>query len=182
MGLFDRIKKFKWGYILLSLICAVIGVCMFVYNNNSLAALAITIGSIVVLSSIILAALSFADRNRGFSFAIKIVLSVVMLITGIVAIIVSDSTIDVLIGLFGLVFIIDGAYKFHTAAISHRYRKVFWWVLLSMAVILIAGGYATVRFLTIEFSVTVYILGAMFIIDAVANAISAFYNGLGEKE
>ena len=181
MGLGAKIKDFKWGYILLAVICAATGVCMFAYNNTSLTALAITVGVVMILASIILAVLSFSDRSRGLVFGFRIALSVIMLVTGIVALVSKDSTIDVLVGIFGLLFIMDGSYKFHTSAISHRYRKVFWWVLLLLSAILIGGGFITVRFLTIEYPITVYVLGSLFVTDAIANLISAFYAGLDEK-
>ena len=175
MGLGQKIKEFKWGDILLALITSGVGVCMFAYNNSSLSALAITVGVVIMLAAVLLAALSFSDRSRGFVFGMRIALAVAMLITGLVAVIATERTIDVLVGLFGLLFIIDGAYKFHTSAMSHRYRAVFWWVLLVLSVILIGGGYVTVRFLTVGYSATVYVLGSLFIVESAANIISAFY-------
>lgn len=174
MGVKQKIKDFKWGNILLGTLGALIAACMFMYNNASLVWLAITIGIIVVISATVLAAIAFSEKSRGFAFGIRIAISVALLITGIVTIITTDSTIDVLVGIFGLVIIMDGAYKFQTAALKRRYHAVFWWVLLTLSVFLIGGGYATVRYLTVEYTATVYLLGSLFTIDAAANFIAAF--------
>ena len=174
MGIKQKIKDFRWGNILLGILGAVIGTCLFVYNNTSLVWLAITIGIIVTISAIVLCAIAFSDRSRGFAFGMRVALSVALLVTGIVTIIVTDSTIDVLVGVFGLVIIMDGAYKFQTAAINRKYHAAMWWVLLALSVLLIGGGYATVRYLTIQYSATVYLLGALFAIDSVANFVTAF--------
>ena len=88
---------------------------------------------------------------------------------------------NLIVGIFGLVLILDGGYKFETTTKSKRYRAAGWWIMLALSVALIAGGYIAVRRLTVDWSGTVYVLGALFIIDAVANLLSAFYLGYAEK-
>lgn len=180
MGIVKKIKEFKWGYILLALISGAVGTCLFVYNNTSIGALAIAIGVTVILASILLAVLAFADRSRGFMFGVKVSLAVIMLISGVVAIVATERTMYELVGLFGLVFIMDGAYKMLTSAMSRRYRFWFWWLLLIASILLLAGGYVTVRYLTLESPITVYMLGSLFVIDAIANLFCAFCSLSGD--
>lgn len=181
MKLIEKIKNFKWGYISIALITAIISICFFVFNNDSLNALAITIGIVIILMAIILAFLTLASKARGFLFGVKIALSVAMLVTGVVAIVARDTTVNVMVGIFGLMMIIDGSLKFNTAAMSKRYKLWCWIVMLVLSVLLIGGGYFTVRLLTIENDATVYVLGALFMLDAIANFFSAFYLSAGEK-
>lgn len=175
MKLFERLKKFNWGYFLIAGIAAILGLCLFIFNNNSLDALAITIGILLILSAAFLAVLTIAAKNRGFSFGVKIALTIAMLVAGIVVLVERAATVNVMIGFFGLVMIIDGSFKFHTAAMSKRFELWSWIVILVLSVILIAGGYIVVRTLTIENSASVFVLGSLFIIDSAANFLSAFY-------
>ena len=174
-GFIKKIKEFKWGYIFLAVLTAAISVCLFVFNNDSLDTLAITIGATVTVSAVILAALTLADKERGFRFGIKIALSVAMLICGISSMIARASVIDIIIGIFGLIIIIDGAFKFNTTALSKRTRAAFWYVLLALSATLIAGGYVTVRYLHHDNAISVYILGLLFLVDSIANFLSAFF-------
>ena len=181
MKIIEKIKNFRWGYILIAFVSALIGACFFIFNNASLNALAISVGIAVIIGAIVLAFLSLASTVRGTSFGIKIVLSVAMLIAGLVVLIARDKTVNEMIGIFSLVMIIDGTNKLHTAAMSKRFKVWSWMFIMVLAVILIAGGYCTLRWLTVENSITVYILGSLFAIDSVANFFSAFYIGAYEK-
>jgi hypothetical protein len=53
--------------------------------------------------------------------------------------------------------------------------------MLVISVILIAVGYITIRRLTIENSITVYVLGSLFVVDSIANFFSAFFISAYEK-
>jgi uncharacterized membrane protein HdeD (DUF308 family) len=181
MKLLEKIKNFKWGYIFVFFINAIMAICLFSFNNASLNALAIAIGVIVIIGAIILAFLTLASTVRGFSFGIKMSFSVLMLIAGIVTIIARDATINVMIGIFALAMIIDGSFKFHTAAMSKRFKLWCWVLLLVLSVILIAGGYIIIQWLTIENNITVDLLGVLFAIDSIANLFSAFYISAYEK-
>ncbi len=175
-------QPFKWGYIALMLITAAIGACLLIFNNQSLEALAITIGAVVTLAGIFFAVSAFANKERGWSFGFKIALSVAMLICGITTMISRTSAINIIIGIFGLVLIMDGSFKFQTTAVAKRYRTPIWWVMLAISVALIAGGYIIVRKCTIDWNGTVYFLGGLFIIDALANFLSAFVITSNEKK
>ena len=181
MKLLEKIKNFKWGYVFVFFINAIISIFLFSFNNASLNALAISIGVIVIIGAIVLAFLTLASTARGFSFGVKMCFSVLMLISGIVVIIARTATINVMVGIFALAMIIDGSFKFHTAAMSKRFKLWCWVLLLVLSTILIAGGYITIEWLTIENTITVYVLGILFAIDSIANLFSAFYISAYEK-
>lgn len=182
MKIIEKIKCFRWGYVLIAFVSAVISACFLIFNNASLNALAVSIGIAVILGAIVLAFFALASTARGFSFGTKIVFSVAMLVAGLVAIIARDTTVNEMIGIFSLVMIIDGTNKLHTAALSKKFGLWSWLFIMVLAVILIAGGYCTLRWFTIESSATVYILGSLFAIDSVANFFSAFYIGAYERQ
>ena len=178
----QKIKtKFKWGYPALALVSGAVGVCLLVLNNQSLEALAVTIGSIVALAGVVFGANALTMKERGGKFALYIVMAVAFLVSGIATIITKTTIMDLIVGIFGLILILDGGYKFETTAKSKRYRAAGWWIMLALSVALIGGGYIAVIRLTVGWSGTVYVLGALFIIDAIANLLSAFYLGYAEK-
>ena len=174
--------KFKWGYIALMTVSAVIGVCLLAFNNKSLEALATAIGFIVALAGVVVAVDAFSKKDRGSKFGFSIALAVALLVSGITTIITKTTAMNVIVGIFGLVLILDGGYKFETTATSKRYRAAGWWIMLVLSVTLIGGGYLTVRRFSVEWSGTVYILGALFLVDAIANLLSAFYLGYAERK
>jgi len=176
-----KLTGFPWGNILIAAVTAIVGVCFISYGNDSLDALAVTVGIIVLVAAILLALTALADKRRGFGFGIKIILSVAMIISGTVTLISKSGAIDVIIGIFGLVLILDGAFKFHTTALSKRYHVAGWWIMLVLSVLLVSGGYITVRALHASDSFAVYVIGALFILDSLSNLFSAFYASTVER-
>ncbi len=178
-----KVKKapFKWGYIALMLISALVGICFFAFNNQSLNVLAIVIGAIVTLAGVLFAFAALVNKERGWSFGFKIAISVAMLICGIVTMIARTTAINIIIGVFGLVLIMDGSFKLQTTVFAKRYKVAGWWVMLVTSLLLIGGSYIVIRYLTIDWEGTVFVLGALFIIDAFANFLSAFVISGSEK-
>ena len=160
----------------MALLCTAIGACFFAFKD-SLSYLAIAVGILVILLAAFLGLLALADKSRGASFFFKLVFAVVTLAAGVTTLIARDTAISVIIGIFGLVLIMDGSFKFHTAAMSKRYSLFGWWFIAILSVLIIAAGYITVRTLRENTPATMYFLGASLIGDSVANFFSAFYTG-----
>ena len=174
--------EIKWGYLLLALLTFGIGVLFFAYNNKSLEGLAIIIGVTVVVSAAVVAARAIADKKRGGQFALKVVYSVALLVSGGVVLIGRSLVMDLVVAILGLVIIIDGTMKFHTTAMAKRYEAIGWIAMLILSMILIAGGFITVKWLSVENEITVYLLGAFYIIEALANILTMFYLSFIEKK
>ena len=162
----------KLGYIILTVVTASMGVALLAFGAQSLDALAITIGAITALCGVVIGVFALADKARGFSFAMKVILAASMLISGVVTMITRENAINTIIGIFGLFMIIDGTLKLYTVALSIRYKAWGKYLLMSVATFVIAVGYITVRYFDISISATPYILGISFIIDSVANLFS----------
>ena len=172
----EKSKKFKvtskLGYIILTVVTAAMGVALLAFGTESLDALAITIGAITALCGIGIGVFALADKTRGFSFAMKVILAASMLISGVVTMITRENAINTIIGIFGLFMIIDGTLKLYTSALSIRYKAWGKYSLMAVATFVIAVGYITVRYFDISMSFTPFILGISFIIDSVANLFS----------
>lgn len=162
----------KLGYLILMAVTAAMGASLLVFSTQSLDALAITIGAITALCGVVIGVFALADKARGFRFAMKVILAASMLISGVVTMITRENAINTIIGIFGLFMIIDGTLKLYTSALSIRYKAWGRYTLMSVAVFLIAVGYITVRYFDISMTVTPYMLGISFIIDAFANLFS----------
>ncbi len=186
-----QLKNFKWGYILLTLLIAASGVC-FIAFRETLSTIALIMGIILSIFAVVFAVITIADKKRGVSFALKIAFSVIALSCGILTIAVHKSdAVEWLVAIFGLLLIIDGSFKLHTSAMSKRYRSVGWWLVLIPAVLVIVGGFFTIRYqltgtteeeLLEQQSLISVIMGVTMIIDALANLLSAFFISSYEKK
>ena len=177
----DALKSFRWGYVLIALLDTALALLLFVFGHDALDYLAIAIGITVILAAAVLCASALAARERGFGFGLKIVLSVCLATSGIATLIARGGLIGAIISIIGLVMIIDGSFKLSTSADSKRYSHPAWWILLALSLLLIAGGYMTVRSSGFEGKLGYVLLGILLLADGVANLLSAFYLGFNGK-
>lgn len=166
--------KIKWGYILIGILLCAIGIC-FIAFNNSLSALAITVGIILSVFGIVLGVLTIANHTRGFLFAVKIIFSIICIISGVITAIFNKDSVDILIAIFCLLLIIDGSFKLNTSSMSKRYSVGGWWVMMIVAVLVIVSAFFLLKFTPEKIRVASIILGVTIIADAIANFFSTVW-------
>ena len=154
----------------MAVLSALLGVLSFVFNNNMLAGLAIAIGIVTILGAAVILVIAIADRERSVSFFLKCVLSAALLAAGITVLCVRESVMDIIISVFGLLLVLDGAFKAYEWVSVQKEKNVWWWINTLLAVAVIAGGYVCIRWSSAEFAI--FVLGADFILDAVLNAFA----------
>ena len=176
----EKLKKFKWGYIILFLLLLGLGICLIALKET-LVALAITIGCTVAVFGIVWGPVAIAKKERGFGFAIKIAFASMCLISGVVAAIFRDQSIEIIIAISSLLLIVDASFKIRTTAMAKRYSVPLWWIILSLSVITIVGGFILLKYTPERIDVSSIFLGIVFIVDSVSNLLSAFYVAAYEK-
>ena len=170
----EKLKKFGWGYILISAALGVLGVCLIALGNT-LKAMAITMGCITVVGGITLGVLALMDKRRSIGFAIKIFFAVSCLVAGILTLIFNEDAADIIIAVFSLLLIIDASFKLNTTILSKRYLLPMWWAELSLAIATIIISFIMIRFTPENLSVASVTVGIAFILDSVANILSPFF-------
>ena len=178
---FDALKNFAWGYVFIALVGAVLAILLFAFGHDALDYLAIAIGITVTVSSAVLFTLALSQRKRGFAFGIRVAFSVALLISGIATLIARESLIETIISVIGLLVIIDGSFKLNASALSKRYGSALWWMLLALSLVLIAGGYLTVRANGFDGKAGYILLGLLLITDSIASICNAFFAVFNEK-
>lgn len=187
----QKLKEFKWGYIILTILIAAAGVC-FIAFRETLSTIALIMGILLTLVGVVFGVLTIAEKRRGVSFALKIAFAVIALSCGIVTIIVHQGeAVEWLVALFGLLLVVDGSFKLQTSAMSKRYDSVAWWLVLIPAVLVIIGGFFSIRFqisggseeeLLEQQAAYSVVIGVTMIIDAIANLLSPFFISYYEKK
>ena len=145
MGLVKAIKNFKWGYLLISLILSLAGLCFIIYPNQSMKTGSYVIACAALIVGIILVIKVLANRKRSLSFAISVISSVLTITCGVVALIIPEEVFKLYPMFIGLFILIDGSFKLQTVINAKRYKLRMWWFLLIFALITIIGGFLIIR-------------------------------------
>ena len=176
----EKLKSFKWGYLLLALTLVTVGV-LFIIFGDALNYLAIAIGIVQLVFGIVYVALTISKRDRGVSFYFNIIFASTAVISGATTLIARESSIDIIASLIALILIVDSGFKLHTAAMSRRYNVVGWWLILAFSAIVAAGGYWMLKFTPETIAAESVLLGITLIVDGASNLCTAFYLSAYEK-
>ena len=100
----EKLKSFSWGYILIGVLLSAVGI-LFISFQEAYGALAIAMGIILALAGIGLLIAAFVKKERDFKFALKIIISVIAIVCGIVTMITQEGAISVIANVFFLLLI-----------------------------------------------------------------------------
>ena len=181
----QKIKNFKWGYLLFALLFLCGGIAFLAFPEEGLKVVKMVIGIMAIVFAVIHIALTLAKKERGGSFWARIVMGGLCAICGGFVIFVRDAAIDYLLTAFGIALMIDASFKLQTAIQSKRYKSPLWWVMLTIAVSVLACGIILMKN-NFDFSVTdealveVYVkasrlLGIALALDGLGNLLSIGY-------
>lgn len=194
MRLLQKLREFRWGYLLLSLLLTGLGICFIVgrprgeeAGSTTLQVMAIAIGILTVLYAAVFAFFTLQARRRSVAFGLKLAFAIVVLIAGLVALIFRDATVSVILNVLSLVLVVDGSFKLNTAILCRRYVVFGWWCILVLAFVMIGGGFVLLLSLgglagmlagTAPADEGIYwVLALLLFCEAAANLFSAFYLG-----
>jgi uncharacterized membrane protein HdeD (DUF308 family) len=173
---------FGWGYLLIGLLLAVVGVGFMTFSG-ALYTLAIIIGVTLIAFGVVYVAIAASRQKKDVGFAVKIVVAVFSITAGIITIILRESAVMIMADIFCLLLIVDGSFKFQTAALSKRYKAFGWWFMLALSVITIASAFIVSKIKTPETEpgIITVVLGVIILVDGIANFFTAFYEAYCEK-
>ena len=179
MGLINSFKRFKWGYLILSILLCAVGLCFIIYPTQSLNTTSFIIGGVALAAGVVQIVKILADRRRGFGFAISIIVTIATIICATVAFLFPIAVIKVYPMIIGLMIIIDGSFKLQTVINAKRYSMKMWWFLLILCSLAIIGGFLLIRLQYSEENAKIYtaILGISIFISGLQNFFSLFYLG-----
>lgn len=176
--LWQKIKNFKWGYLLFAILFSGSGLCFVSFPEDALRGVRIGIGVTAIVFAVAFIALTLANEERGFRFWAKMVLGGVAAVCGGFMIFSRQGAFEYLTFIAGIYLIIDGSFKLQTAILSKRYRSAVWWIMLVLAAASISLGVVLVR-VRFDFSEELVkvskLLGVALMIDGVQNLLSIGY-------
>ena len=191
-NILEKLKNFKWGYLLFALLFLGGGIAFIAFPQEGLKVVKMALGVAAIAFAIIYGVLTLAGKERGANFWSRIVMAVVCAICGGFVIVVADTAIDYLLTAFGIVLMVDASFKAQTAIQSKKYKSPVWWIMLTFAVAVLACGVALMKMdfdftladeaLVSEYVRASYLLGLGLVLDGLTNLISIGYLYFVEKK
>lgn len=181
----SSLKAFGWGYVLIFLILTALGVLSFCFHDM-LKWVVFTAGAIIALLGVSFGIAAIVKSERGPKFTFRVVICASALVCGIVTMIFAKNGIEVLTAVLGTMFIIDGAFKLQKTGMLRQYKSVTWWLLLTPALLSVAGGFMLIKFGSVssenDMLFVAILLGASAIIDGISNLLTAISDALSSRK
>lgn len=175
LSLKKALAAYKWGYLLFALLAIGSGLCLCLFPEESMTVAIRLIGFVTLLLFVYRFVAVLAERNRSFRFFWRVISTLLGLFCGGYMLIAPESALLYLFTAFGLLLIIDGAFKLQTAILSKRYDVFAMMILLINAVATIVFGFILLKFPQESLKVNAVLLGIGLIIDGLQNLFSTYF-------
>lgn len=177
----SRLREFPFGYILIAVTVGAIGGC-FIAFQSAFQILAISIGIILALYGILFGVAALVKPRRGVGFALKLGVSVICIVCGIVTAVMQDGAVMLIKDIFCLLLIVDGAFKLQTAIGALHRRLHIAWGLVAVSLLTIVPAFLLSKFVVGDEGVTAMLLGIVMIVAAIGNFATPFFMDRTELE
>ena len=173
--MFEKIKKFGWGYLFIGALLITVGV-LFISAQDAYETMAIIMGCILAAVGIGFIVYTLLDGNRGLKFGVRMSISVIAIICGIVTMVVRSNAIAVIANILFLFLIIDGAFKLQLSTVSRRLSYYGWWIVTALSIAIIITAFLLCKFTPKDPATLATLSGIVIISDGILNLLSAFFS------
>ena len=170
----DWFKKADWGYLALAFILSAAGILLLFYPTDSLKTISYIIGISACLVGIFLAIHTLSKNNRGLGFALTMICAVLTIVCGLMQLIFPDRMFDIFSSFIALFLIIDASFKLQTVIWAKRLQHKFWWAKLPLCVLVIMGGFLSIKLHDLSVQNIAILLGLTLFFDGVLNLFAFF--------
>ena len=164
----NLLKKAKAGYLVISILYIVLGICLVAFPDKSLETICLVIGIIALAAGIYKVISSLLQKSRRFSANLDLISGIFSIAAG--AILIARPSF-----IIGIVVIIDSAFKLQTAFELRADRSKHWWSVLLVAAVGLVFGFLLV-FNPFEANrIALIFVGISLIIDGIENLWTVFF-------
>lgn len=172
MKLFAALKRVAWGYLLFAILLCTLGILSLCFHGM-LDVLAIVVGVLVALFAVVGIVLTLAERERGVRFFLRLTMMILILCAGVVCACLRAESVPVFANVFALLILSDGVIRLYGAALSRRFSRFGWWLLIVFGVGALVGGFLMIKFTPAGDKLAV-LLGLLFLFDGIGDLFYLF--------
>lgn len=169
---FAALARFRWGYLLFSILLSVAGVLFLVFPEQAGAWVGRTIGAMVLVAALFFAVRLLAIRLRGVTFFFSMLFTVLAGVAGAYLLFAPDAALAYFSAAAGVYAIVDGSFKLQTAVSARRYKMPSWWFITILGGLSVAVGVWLLRFMPDGARNLALLMGADLLLGGVLNLLS----------
>ena len=128
MDALKQLKLAKNGYIIMSVLFMVLGACLIIWPDCSMAVFCTAVGIMLIVYGLIKILGYFSRDIYCLAFQFDLAFGVLLAAVGIIIIVRRNVVVNLIFGIFGLLILADALFKIQMSIDAKKFGLNLWWV------------------------------------------------------
>lgn len=170
-----QLKIAKNGYIIMSLLFVILGICLIIWPDCSLKLFCTLIGIMLIAYGCIKIVGYFSKDYYCLAFQFDLAFGILLIAVGAIIIARREQVVNLIFAIFGILTLVDALFKIQMSMDAKRFGLSLWWRILVVAVL---TGILGVLLLIRPFDaaeIMMILVGVSFLFEGILNLCVAIY-------
>ena len=137
----NKIRLAKYGYIIISVLMCVLGICLICKNDFTIKALTTCGGILLILFGMVKITGYLSKDLYRLAFQHDLAFGILLMAIGLILLVRTEDMMHIICTLFGIFVLADGMMKIQISIEAKAFGIKLWWLILSTAVITAVTGF-----------------------------------------
>ena len=135
MDALKQLKLAKNGYIVMSILFMILGICLIIWPDCSMAVFCTAVGIMLIAYGCI-KIIGYISRDfYCLAFQFDLAFGVLMAAVGVIIIVRRNLVVNLIFGIFGVLILADALFKIQMSIDAKKFGLSLWWRILLMAIL-----------------------------------------------
>ena len=135
MDALKQLKLAKNGYIIMSVLFMVLGACLIIWPDCSMAVFCTAVGIMLIVYGLIKILGYFSRDIYCLAFQFDLAFGILLMAVGVILIARKNFAVDVIFSVFGILILADALFKIQMSVDAKRFGLALWWQILLVALV-----------------------------------------------
>ena len=135
MDAMKQLKIAKNGYILMSVLFMILGACLIIWPDCSMAVFCTAVGIMLIVYGLIKILGYFSRDIYCLAFQFDLAFGILLMAVGVILIARKNFAVDLIFSVFGILILADALFKIQMSVDAKRFGLALWWQILLIALV-----------------------------------------------
>ena len=135
MDALKQLKLAKNGYIIMSVLFMVLGACLIIWPDCSMAVFCTAVGIMFIVYGLIKILGYFSRDIYCLAFQFDLAFGILLMAVGVILIARKNFAVDLIFSVFGILILADALFKIQMSVDAKRFGLALWWQILLIALV-----------------------------------------------
>ena len=135
MNALKQLKLAKNGYIIMSVLFMILGVCLIIWPDCSMAVFCTAVGIMLIVYGCIKIIGYLSKDFYCLAFQFDLAFGILLMAVGVILIARKNFAVDLIFSVFGILILADALFKIQMSVDAKRFGLALWWQILLIALV-----------------------------------------------